>query len=124
MVKQASLAHLKCWPLWSLDDKLIPILAVVGHRGILLTRPRDRMLEIPLVLYHIRLEYPGRSPILLMGVTPALKWTRRYCPSVESLIFERYFPLMNVLHVDWLLIRHQFLSITASAEAARMLSPT
>ena len=34
MVKQASLVHLKCWPLWNLDDKLISILAVVGYKVI------------------------------------------------------------------------------------------
>ena len=34
MVKQTSLGNIKCWPLWSVDDKLISILAVVGHRVI------------------------------------------------------------------------------------------
>ena len=38
-------------------------------------------------------------------------------------MFERYFPLINTLHVDWLLRRHQFSSISASAAAARMVSP-
>ena len=31
---------------------------------------------------------------------------------------------MNALYVKWLSIRHQFLSIPASAAAARMVSPT
>ena len=34
MIKQTSLGHLKCWPLWDVDYKLISILAVVGHRVI------------------------------------------------------------------------------------------
>ena len=69
-------------------------------------------------------EYPGRSPILLVCVTSSLQWTRRYCPSRESIIFERYFPLINALHVDWLSRRHKFSSIQASAAATRMVSPT
>ena len=82
------------------------------------------MLYIPLGLYYTRSEYPGRSPIVLVCVNPVLQWTRRYFPLGASLIFESYFSLMNVLHVDWLSRRHQFSSITASAEADRMVSPT
>ena len=40
------------------------------------------------------------------------------------MIFERYSPLINALHVDYLSIRQQFSSILASAAAARMVSPT
>ena len=36
MVKQTSLGHLKCWPMWAVDDKLISILDVVGHKVIFL----------------------------------------------------------------------------------------
>ena len=36
MVKHTSLGHLKCWSLWAVDDKLISISAVVGHRVIFL----------------------------------------------------------------------------------------
>ena len=32
MVKQTRLGHIKYWPLWDVDDKLISILAIVGHR--------------------------------------------------------------------------------------------
>ena len=66
----------------------------------------------------------GRSPILLVCVTPALKWTHRYYPSGASLIFERYFLLMNALHVDWLSRRNNFSSSPASSVAARMVLPT
>ena len=58
------------------------------------------MLDIPLGLYQTGLEYPGRSPILLVCVTYVLKWTHIYCPLGESLVFEMYFLLMNALHVD------------------------
>ena len=61
---------------------------------------------------------------MLVCVTTALQWTRRYCPSGVNLIFERYFPLTNALNVGWLLIRHQFSSIPASAAATMMVSPT
>ena len=61
---------------------------------------------------------------MLVCVTTALQWTRRYCPSGVNLIFERYFLLTNALHFDWLSIRHQFSSIPTSAAAARMVSPT
>ena len=33
-IKQTSLGHLKCWPMWAVDDKLISILDVVGHKVI------------------------------------------------------------------------------------------
>ena len=32
MVKQTSLSHLKCWTMWAVDEKLVSILAIVGHR--------------------------------------------------------------------------------------------
>ena len=35
MVKHNSLGHLKCWSLWSVDEKLISVLDVVGHNIIL-----------------------------------------------------------------------------------------
>ena len=100
MVKHTRIGYLKCWPLWAVDDKVIYILYVVGHRVIFWTRPRDRMLSIPLGLYHTGSEYTGRSPILLVCVTTMLQWTHRYCPLGESLIFERYFLLKNALHVN------------------------
>ena len=36
MVKQASLGHIKYWPLWDVDGKLISILADVCHKVIFL----------------------------------------------------------------------------------------
>ena len=82
------------------------------------------MLAIPFGLYHTVSEYHRRSPILLVCVTPELQWTHRYFPPGASLIFDRYFSLMNALHVDWLSRRHKFSSILASAGAARMVLPT
>ena len=82
------------------------------------------MFAIPLGLYHTGSECTGISPILLVCVTPALQWTRRYFPPGVPIIFERYFLLMNALHVDWLSRMNHFSSITASATAARMVSPT
>ena len=31
VVEDTSLGHLECWPLWDMDDKLIPVLTVVIH---------------------------------------------------------------------------------------------
>ena len=42
MVKQTSLGHLKCWPLWAVDDKIISISAVVGHRVIFLDQAKGQ----------------------------------------------------------------------------------
>ena len=36
MVKQAILGHIKCWSMWAVDEKLISVLAVVGHKVIFL----------------------------------------------------------------------------------------
>ena len=82
------------------------------------------MLAIPLGLYHTGSEYPGRSPILLVFVTPVLQWTHGYCPLGSYLIFDRYFPLINAFHVDLLSRRHQFSSIPAFAVSSRMVFPT
>ena len=42
MVKQTILVHLKCWPLWDVDNKLISILAVVGHKVIFLYQSKGQ----------------------------------------------------------------------------------
>ena len=124
MIKQTSLGHIKCWRLWAVDEKLISISDVISHRVIFLDQAKGQDVCYSLGVYHTGSEYPGRSPILLVCVTPALQWTRRYFPSGASLMFESYFPLINALHVDWLSRRHQFSSIPASAAAAWMVSPT
>ena len=82
------------------------------------------MLDISLGLYQKGSEYPGRSPIFLVCVTPELQWTRRYFPLEASLIFDRYFPLMNALNVKWFLRRPQFSLIPASYAASRMVFST
>ena len=42
MVKKTSLGHLKCWTLLAVDDKLISILAVIGHRVIFLDQAKGQ----------------------------------------------------------------------------------
>ena len=42
MIKQTSLGHLKCWTLWAVDEKLISILAVVGHKVIFLDQAKGQ----------------------------------------------------------------------------------
>ena len=55
MVKQTSLVHLKCWPLWAVDDKLISILAVVGHRVIFMDQAmgKDVIYSLGIIPYMI-----------------------------------------------------------------------
>ena len=36
MIKQTSLGHLECWPMWAVNDKLIFVSTVIGHRVIFL----------------------------------------------------------------------------------------
>ena len=48
MVKQTSLGHLKYWPLWAVDDKLISILGAVGHRVIFLDQAEGKDVIHPL----------------------------------------------------------------------------
>ena len=57
MVKHTSLGHLKCWPLWAVDDKLISILAVVGHRVIFLEQAKgqDVSYSLGVIPYMIRI---------------------------------------------------------------------
>ena len=42
MVKHSSLGHLKCWPLWAVDDKIISISAVVGHSVIFMDQAKGQ----------------------------------------------------------------------------------
>ena len=89
------------------------------------TNTSDRMLDIPFGFYYPGFEYPGRSLTLLVYVTPASKWTHRYYPLGESMMFDRYLLLMKELNVDWLLRSHKFSSLLASAAASsRMVYPT
>ena len=124
MIEKTSLGHLEFWPLWAVNDKLITISAVIGHRVIFLDQAKGQYVcySLGVITYSIRIS--REVAIFFVFVTPALQWTCIYFPSGASLIFERYFTLMNALHVNWLSRRHQFSSIPASAAAARMVSPT
>ena len=42
MVKQTSLGNIKCWMMWDVYDKLIYILAFVGHRVIFLDQDKGQ----------------------------------------------------------------------------------
>ena len=57
MVKQTSIGHIKCWPLQAVDDKLISILALVGHRVIFLyqTKRQDVSYSLGVISYRIRI---------------------------------------------------------------------
>ena len=124
MVEHTSLCYLKCWPMWVVDNKPISILAVVGHRVIFLDQAEEQVVSYSLGVIPYRIIISGEFTIFLLCVAPSLQWTRRYFPLGASLVFERYFPLMNALHVDWLSRRHKFSLIPFSTAAARMVSPT
>ena len=40
MIENTILGHLECWPLWAVNDKLISILAIIGHRVIFLDQAK------------------------------------------------------------------------------------
>ena len=42
MIENTSLGHLECWPLWAVNDKLISISAVIGHRVIFLDQAKGQ----------------------------------------------------------------------------------
>ena len=42
MIEHISLGHIKCWFLWAVDNKLIYILAVVGHQMILMDQAKGQ----------------------------------------------------------------------------------
>ena len=48
MIENTSLCNLECWPLWAVNDKLISILAVIGHRVIFLDQAKGQDVSYPL----------------------------------------------------------------------------
>ena len=110
-----------CCGIWMKNP--LPYWLLYVTRWVFCTNPSDRVLDIPFGLYKkyliiqevhqyywymLHLNYNGHIYIL----------------SGSSVIFDRYLPLMKVLHVDWLSRRHQFYSIPDSSGASRILSPT
>ena len=58
MVKQTSLGHLKCSPLWAVDDKLVSISAVIGHMVIFLDQEnvQDVCYSLGVLPHRIRID--------------------------------------------------------------------
>ena len=79
MVKHTSLGHLKCWPLWAVDDKIISILAVVGHRVIFLDHAKGQDVQYSpgVIPYRIRI---SREITNLVGVCSS-------CVTMDTWIF-------------------------------------
>ena len=48
MVKKTRLGHPKCWLLLDVDDKIIQILAVVGHKDIFMDKAEGQDVSYPL----------------------------------------------------------------------------
>ena len=67
MIEKTSLVHLECWPLWAVNDKLIYISAVIGHRVIFLDQAKGKDVRYPLgvIPYRIRI---SREITNLVGV--------------------------------------------------------
>ena len=57
MVKQASLGHLRCWPRWDVDGKLIYIWDVVVHKVIFMDQAKgqDVRYSLGIIPYRIRI---------------------------------------------------------------------
>ena len=124
MIKHTSLVRIKYWLLWDVDDKLISILAVLGHKMIPMDQSEVHYVNYSLGVIPESILISREITSFFECVTPALQWTRRYFPLQASLIFDSYFPLMNALHVNFLSRRHQFSLIKAFTAAARTLLTT
>ena len=48
MVEQTILGHVKCWPMWAVDDKQISKLAVLGHKVVFLDQTEGQDVSFPL----------------------------------------------------------------------------
>ena len=59
MVKQTIFGHLKCWLMWDIDDKLISVLDVVGHRVIFLYQAKGKYVKYPLGVIPNRIKISG-----------------------------------------------------------------
>ena len=59
MVKHTNIVHLKCWTLWDVDDKLISVLAVVGHRVIFLDQAKGQDVSYSLGVIPYRIVISG-----------------------------------------------------------------
>ena len=59
MIKKTSLGFLECWPLWAVNEKLISILAVIGHRVIFLEQAKgqDVCYSLGVILHMIRIPW-------------------------------------------------------------------
>ena len=57
MIEKTSLGHLECWPLWDVNEKLISISAVIGHRVIFLDQAKgqDICYCLGVIPYRIRI---------------------------------------------------------------------
>ena len=42
MIEKTSLVHLECWPLWAVNNKLVSVSAVIGHRVIFLDQAKGK----------------------------------------------------------------------------------
>ena len=67
MVKQNSLGHLKFWPMWAVDDKLISISAFVGHRLVFMgqAKGQDVSYSLGVIPYRIGI---SREVAIFFGV--------------------------------------------------------
>ena len=84
MLKQTSLGHLKCWPMWDVDEKLISISDVVGHRVIFLEQAKgqDVCYSLGVIKYMIRI---SREITNFVGVCHSCVKMYTYVFSIRSI---------------------------------------
>ena len=70
MVKHTSLDHLKCWPLLSVDNKIISILAVVGDRLVFMDQAKGQDVSYSLGVIPYRIRISREITNFLVCVTP------------------------------------------------------
>ena len=100
MLKQTSLGHLKCCTLWALDEKIISISAVVGHRVIFLNQSKGQNVNYSLGVIPHRIRISGEVTNFF-GLCHSCVTMDTYILSIGVIsdILD-VFLLMSTLHVD------------------------
>ena len=84
-----------------MDNKIISVLHVVGHQMILMDQSNGLDVSYYCDFIPDRIgRYGEVANYFCVCVNPELQWTRRHFLVRAYLIFDRYFPLLIVLHVN------------------------
>ena len=84
MIEKTSLGHIECWPLWAVNDKLISISDVVGHRVIFPDQAKGQygLYSLWVIPYRIRISWEVTN---FVGVCHSLSTMVMYILSIRSI---------------------------------------